>query len=319
MRSMKTFWKGQVQLLVFYFLITGCYCLVVWLYQQPKEIILTCFLMSLPVLVGFLCYRWHNYSKARRLLAGYEFDPSLYPAQDRIYIDTLNKLKVQNREISEKDRQEQKELLDYFSLWAHQTKLPLSVLRLLCCQEPLDTESIRLQMRRLDQYVEMAMAYVRLESSSDYKIKNQPLDPIVKNAIRHFSTEFIHKKIFLDYTPQDLEVLSDSKWLEFVIEQILANALRYTPERGEIRIYVKDEILYIQDTGCGIDPSDLPRIFEQGFSGFNGHQDDSSSGIGLYLCQKILKRLGHAIHIESRLKIGTTVAIDLHKNSILPE
>lgn len=314
---MKAFWKGQVQLLLFYLLMLVILLLTEALYQQSAEIVLTTFLVSLPVLFGFLFYRWHQFHKVQHALDAEDFDSPVYPEDASLYVETLQKEQKAIRLEQEKAFAERKELLDYFSLWAHQTKLPLAVLRLFCEQETLDTKDIKMQMKRLDQYIEMAMAYVRLESSSDYKLMTQQVDPIVRAAVRSFSTEFIYKKLILDYQDVHMETITDSKWLQFIIEQILSNSVRYTPKGGTIRIYKEGTTLNIQDSGCGIDPSDLPRIFDQGYSGFNGHTHDSSSGIGLYLCRKVADRLNHAISIHSELNKGTTVSIDLDTASLL--
>lgn len=306
-----------MQLLVFWAILTGILVLMVLLYQLPEEAVVLSVCLSLPVLMGFLGYRWHQYRKVTRLIMLQDFNPERYPKDVEPYVECARHLLEEKRMVQEQAIAEQKELMDYFSLWAHQTKLPLAVLRLLCEQDPLDIKAIRLQIRRLGQYIDMAMAYIRLEADSDYQLENQAVDPIIKRAIRSFSTEFIHKKIHLEYRETGRMVITDSKWLGFVIEQILSNAIRYTPEGGTIKIYASGSLICIQDTGCGIDPADLPRIFDQGFSGFNGHAASGSSGIGLYLCRKVLDRLSHTIEIESIPQIGTNVMIDLQQEPLL--
>lgn len=115
------------------------------------------------------------------------------------------------------------------------------------------------------------------------------------------------------------KVLTDEKWLSFVIEQLLSNALKYTPS-GSITITLEDPLtLCIRDTGIGIAPEDLPRVFEKSYTGYNGRSDKKASGIGLYLCKRICHNLGHTITIESSLDTGTTVRIFLEHESLAIE
>lgn len=203
-------------------------------------------------------------------------------------------------------------MTDYYTVWAHQIKTPIAAMRLRLQNE--DTElSRKLQndLFRVEGYVNMALTYLRLESdSTDYVIKEQNLDRIIRECVKKFSGEFILKKLTLNYTPTDLTVVTDEKWLSFVIEQLLSNALKYTAA-GSIGIYSPDgSSLCISDTGIGITPEDIPRIFENGFTGKNGRYDKRSSGIGLYLCRRICKNLGHGISVTSVVGGGSVFKID---------
>ena len=126
------------------------------------------------------------------------------------------------------------------------------------------------------------------------------------------------KKLKLDLEPIDCEILTDEKWISFVIEQIISNALKYTKE-GSIHIYERNQVLYIEDTGIGIKEEDLPRVFERGFTGYNGRLDKKASGLGLYLCYQIVKNLGYCIAIKSELGKGTIVSIDFHVDELKVE
>ena len=160
-------------------------------------------------------------------------------------------------------------------------------------------------LQRIEQYVEMVLCYIRLDpNSSDYVIKQYQLDVIIKQAVKKFANQFIRKKISLIYTPVDVKVLTDEKWLTFVLEQVISNALKYT-KSGSISITVEaDKVLCIRDTDIGIAPEDLPRIFESGFTGYNGRSDKKASGLGLFLCRRICRNLGHEIYAESALGSG---------------
>ncbi|MGB4496697.1 MAG: ATP-binding protein, partial [Bacillota bacterium] len=199
--------------------------------------------------------------------------------------------------------------------WAHQIKTPIAAMRLLLQSEQSETNSELLeQLFKVEQYVEMVLQYLRLENiSSDLVLKEHSLDTIVKQAVRKYSNSFIRKKIKLNYAELNHNVLTDEKWLVFVIEQILSNALKYT-DSGEISIYMDDEMpdtLVIEDTGIGIAEEDLPRVFERGFTGYTGRIDKKATGIGLFLCKQILDRLSHTITIESQVGEGTKVKIGL--------
>ena len=204
------------------------------------------------------------------------------------------------------------EMQDYFTLWAHQIKTPIAAMHLILQTRPESSgEELSQELFRVEQYVEMVMNYLRLDSdSTDFVIKSCSLDDIIRQCVRKYAKQFIRKKISLEYEGTELQVLTDEKWLSFVIEQLLANALKYT-NTGSIRIFTQGETLVIADTGIGIAPEDLPRVFEKGYTGYNGRTDKKASGIGLYLCKRILKKLGHEISIRSRVGEGTAVSIDL--------
>jgi anti-sigma regulatory factor (Ser/Thr protein kinase) len=138
-------------------------------------------------------------------------------------------------------------------------------------------------------------------------------------AVRRFAGEFIDRRIALDYTPVEWETVTDGKWLTFVVEQLLSNALKYTGQDGTVQIYREGDDLCIRDSGMGIAPEDLPRVFDMGYTGQNGRLDRRSSGIGLYLCRRICRNLRHEIRIESVPGVGTTVYLTLGRGDFLPE
>lgn len=185
---------------------------------------------------------------------------------------------------------------------------------LLQSEKPHTSNDLSEQLFKIEEYVGMALQYLRTENmGSDLHLRKYSLDYIIKQVVRRYSKLFIRKKIKLNYSDVNVFVLTDEKWLVFVLEQILSNALKYTNE-GEISIYMDDKIpdtLDIEDTGIGIKEEDLPRIFEKGFTGFNGREDKKSTGIGLFLCKRILNNLSHSISIESKIDKGTKVKIGL--------
>ena len=165
--------------------------------------------------------------------------------------------------------------------------------------------------------MEVVLTFIRLDSdSTDYVIKEYDLDSIIRQSVKRFAGEFIERKISLVYEPVNTKVLTDEKWLSFVIEQVLSNALKYTPA-GRISITMEaGSKLCIRDTGIGIAAADLPRIFENGFTGYNGRSQKKASGIGLYLCKRICTNLGHGIYARSKVDEGTCVTIDLARKKL---
>ena len=212
------------------------------------------------------------------------------------------------------------DMQDYFTLWAHQIKTPIAAMRLILQTKPENSATeIEGELFRVEQYVEMVLNYLRLDSdSTDFVFKTCALDGIIRQCVRKYAKQFIRKKISLEYQGTTLQVLTDEKWLCFVIEQILSNALKYTAA-GSIRIFTQGETLVIADTGMGIAPEDLPRVFEKGYTGYNGRTDKKATGIGLYLCKKILQKLGHGISISSEIGKGTRVSIDLSREELTVE
>jgi len=210
------------------------------------------------------------------------------------------------------------DMAEYYTLWAHQIKTPIAAMRLTLQSESTpDCMELSGELQRIEQYVEMALCYLRLDAdTTDYVIRYYDLDNILHQAVRKYASQFVRKKIRLEYEPVNCQVLTDEKWLLFVIEQILSNALKYTAS-GSITLTLEPEkVLCIRDTGIGIAPEDLPRVCEKGFTGYNGRTDKRASGIGLYLSRRILENLGHRMSIESQLGIGTIVRIDLSSRDL---
>ena len=179
------------------------------------------------------------------------------------------------------------------------------------------------ELLRIENYTHMALNYVRIEQSgTDLDFADVSLDRVIKETVKKFSILFIYNHIQLDYRETAAIILSDEKWLRVLVEQILSNSLKYTPEGGIIRIYMsptQEQQLIIEDTGIGIRSEDLPRIFERGYSGFNGRIHEKSTGLGLFLSQEITKRLGHNLIIESTLGKGTKVMIDLAREPLISD
>ncbi len=169
------------------------------------------------------------------------------------------------------------------------------------------------ELFKIEEYVNVVLQYQRINmSGSDYVIERASLDTIIRTVIRKYAKTMIRKHIQIQYDGTDLNVYTDIKWTEFVLEQILSNAIKYT-NKGKIHIQIVNEpnwcFIKVIDSGIGIKAEDLPRIFENGYTGYNGRSQKKATGIGLYLCKQILDKLGHSIRIESEIGKGTTVWI----------
>lgn len=230
---------------------------------------------------------------------------------DRDYNEIIQILFDDKRRLVNEMNKKYSEMTDYYTIWVHQIKTPIFAMNLALGNEddPLHRE-ISENLQKIEQYADMSLCYLRLDSeSTDFVIKSCFVDDIIKQAVRKFSMQFIRKKLRLDYRPSGCSVVTDEKWMLFVIEQVLSNSLKYT-KQGFIAItFERSGILCIRDSGIGIAPEDMPRIFERGFTGYNGRSDKKASGIGLYLCRRICDNLGHKISAYAPEDGGTEIRI----------
>lgn len=238
-------------------------------------------------------------------------DPSDLIEED--YQKIIEKLKEEERIAKRQAASDYNNMMEYYTVWAHQIKTPIASMRLALQSEDSHlARQLSGDLNRIEAYVEMVLTFLRLDSdSTDYLIQEYNLDDMIRGCVRKFSREFIMKKLTLDFEATGYQVITDEKWLSFVIEQIISNAVKYT-NKGGISIHMNQPgMLCIEDTGIGISTEDLPRIFENGYTGFNGRADKRASGIGLYLCKRICENLGHHIWAKSETGIGTCIYLDL--------
>ena len=211
---------------------------------------------------------------------------------------------------------------EYYTLWSHQIKTPLASMRLLLQESPgMERRDAFVQELFLaEQYTDLVLGYLRLGSiHTDLDPQTRALEPLVRGTVKRMSALFIYNKnISLQIAPLPDMIVTDAKWFSFVLEQLLTNAVKYTPA-GMVRVYpdpAQPDTLVIEDTGIGIRAEDLPRIFERGFTGGNGRGGQRSTGIGLYLCREVLRKLGHAISITSEPGVGTAVRVCFARGKI---
>ncbi|MBR4670190.1 MAG: sensor histidine kinase [Butyrivibrio sp.] len=215
---------------------------------------------------------------------------------------------------------ELREKEDFYVLWVHQIKTPIAALNLLL-QDPDKNEALcRQELFKIENYVEMSLNYLRFESmSNDLGLKSYNLESMVKQVVKKYSSVFIYNHIAVNMEDLDCDILTDEKWFCFVLEQILSNALKYT-KKGSVTFYAEQDgnnvKLKVKDTGIGIRSEDIPRLFQKGFTGYNGRIDKKASGLGLYLCKSICDKLGHAISITSEEGVGTEVCITVAREKV---
>ena len=299
------------------------------LYRLPLMAVLYPFLLCVIVCVVWTIFDFQREKRKHEILNRIKnitdaLEIPLPDAQNTVdadYQKIIQSLCEEHKIFSTEANREYMDMVDYYTVWVHQIKTPIASMRLkLQNEDSAAARALYGDLHRIEQYVEMVLTFLRLNSEgSDYIIKEYDLDTIVKQAVKKFSHEFIGRKISLIYEPIHTTVVTDEKWLSFVLEQVLSNALKYT-KNGSIAIFTDaDKNLFIRDTGIGIAPEDLPRIFENGYTGFNGRTDKKASGIGLYLCKRICNNLGHGISVQSVVEEGTTVIIGLAHEEIEPE
>lgn len=184
-------------------------------------------------------------------------------------------------------------------------------MKLKLSEDTVENRALSAQLLRIEQYADMVLQYIRLGSeSNDLVINEYSLDDLVKESVRRIIPLFVEKKLRLEYGGTDLKIITDRKWFCCIMEQLLSNAVKYTPE-GRVKISVEDSSLVISDTGIGIAAEDLPRIFELGFTGNNGRTGRRSSGLGLYLVKKASDMLSIPVKVHSAPGKGTVFVLEL--------
>ena len=317
--------KRHYKVIILFLIFIIIFAAVFSLYNLEVEAVLysalLCFCLGL---VAFSFGLWRYIDRHKQLMEiqrnidiGLDSLPEPNGKIEADYQDMLRNLYAQGLKIRCEADSTRRDTEDYYTLWAHQIKTPIAAMRLLLSEESHQNNSLLLgELFKTEQYVDMVLQYVRLSSeSSDLLIKRYDLDEIIKGCLRKYARLFALKKLEFSFTETELTVLTDEKWLSFVIEQIFSNSLKYTPN-GKISIYAAGNALIIEDTGIGIRPEDLPRVCEKGYTGASGRADKKSTGIGLFLCKSILTKLGHGLEISSKVGVGTQVKILFYSESI---
>ena len=296
--------------------------------------VLDAILLLIIVLVGFFRYSSKVKALSNALERPVEEQAQLPEATDDV--EMLYHRLLENQSIARSESESsaairQSQMRDYYSMWVHQIKTPISAMKLLleaereelgqliCDDEQSqyllsdNMDSFEDELFRIEEYVSMALQYQRVSSTeNDFVLEKVSVDGVIRDTIKKYAKIMIRRHIGINYSGTGQEVYTDGKWLAFMLEQILSNAIKYTPQ-GVVTIETAEEkdrfFITIKDTGIGIKAEDLPRVFEKGYTGYNGHADKKATGIGLYLCRQMADKLGHTIRMESEIGKGTKVWI----------
>lgn len=296
--------------------------------------VLDAILLLITVLVGFFRYSSKVKALSNALKRPVEEQAQLPEATDDVEI--LYHRLLENQSIARSESESsaairQSQMRDYYSMWVHQIKTPISAMKLLLeaereelgqlicddeqsqCLLSDNMDSFEDELFRIEEYVSMALQYQRVSSTeNDFVLEKVSVDGVIRDTIKKYAKIMIRRHIGMNYSGTVQEVYTDGKWLAFILEQLLSNAIKYTPQ-GVVTIETAEEkdrfFITIKDTGIGIKAEDLPRVFEKGYTGYNGHADKKATGIGLYLCRQMADKLGHTIRMESEIGKGTKVWI----------
>ncbi len=311
--------RRHVKTILLLFLFFAVFMLVFSLYHLPNEAVIYACVLCLAI--GFVLFavgyiRYARKHKALARISAFAADalaglPKPDGMIERDYQDIVLTLKKSLDDARISAERARREAGDYYAMWAHQIKTPIAAMRLLLEQEDSDDhQALAAELFRVEQYVGMVLSYARLDGGSDYLIRECDVDEVIRRAARKFARLFILKKLSLDFRETHLTALTDEKWLQFVIEQLISNAVKYTPAGGVV-IEREENAVVVRDSGIGIRAEDLPRVFDKGFTGFNGRGERKSTGIGLYLCRRVCQNLGHTLSLSSAPGKGTAARLDL--------
>lgn len=313
--------RENAWLIFVYFLIVALFGATFFLYNVPIEVYQDALLFTLPILLVVLSIRilatWNRHKKLTAIIEKEwfhvfeeEYASGTIIGED--YQLLTRKMAREVQKITDQKDSQEKELLDYYSMWSHQIKTPLAALDLIV--QTLEDETkrpMKEEIFKIQQYLDMMLQYLRMQSiQNDFRFESFEVASLVKPVIRKYANFFIKKDLEVELLNLDQKIITDEKWFTFVLEQIIFNAIKYT-KTGSITIYCPENTkeLRIKDTGQGILPEDVPRVFDRGYTGFNGRENQKASGLGLFMSKEIAQQLGIKITLESSVGVGTEVCL----------
>lgn len=329
----RRYWKNRIP-----FLLTNLICMValtVFLLVcdiSISAVLLILVVWALVLLAGLFLTCWKRDRQMRQLLdmAGQLSERYLISevmelpeqAEDQVYYRLLKMAgKSMLEQVSEVKR-ERLEYKEYIEQWIHEIKTPITAMKLLCENHRTDwTKELLLELEKTNRFTEQALYFARSEyTEKDYSVREIALAQIVHQAIADNKYLLLQSGMRLEVEEIQDTVYSDEKWVRFILNQLIANAVKYQAGQPVLRFSAcrqQDQVvLMVEDNGIGISPADLPRIFEKGFTGQNGRIVHQSTGIGLYLCKRLCEKLGIGISAKSEGK-GTTISLFFHINDFV--
>ncbi|WP_425539276.1 sensor histidine kinase [Microaceticoccus formicicus] len=330
---MKEFILSQRHLLLFSIFNTTLFGVISYLYNIDVKgpLVYSAFLYYTALML-FLIYRYIVYDAKKKLLmihlsngTGVDENEFSYRKDgiERLQ-SSLYKAEVKrNTEILAESLEKKTERDYYLNLWTHQVKTPLTAMNLIVHGNLKNSEKdLKRELKKTENYIDNIINYMKIEEDSvDFVFREHSLKEIVNGAIVNNSILFIYKNLSAQVDIKDIEVLTDKKWLVFALEQILTNSVKYT-ETGGVRIYNESNnpyILHVIDTGRGIPAEELPKITDMGYTGTIGRNDPNATGIGLYITDRILGKLGYAYKIKSEVGVGTEFIINLKREKLVTD
>lgn len=310
----KNFLKREKFTLIFglfiFFYILGTY--LIFEFDRDKSIYIAFLYLFLFFIYMVFLYstRDRDYREEIALLNQKNYEKIL-EIKDSPLSRALYKSVEENKKFKDLEEKRRVDVKNYLTIWTHQIKSPIFALRLLLKKDEINKIDCEKEIFEIEEYVGNILGYARMNAdSTDYVFDKYNLDEIIRGVIRKYSIQFIGKNNSLDFCETKKIILTDAKWFSFILEQIISNAIKYT-QNGRVAIYLKKDELVIEDNGIGIMPEDLPRIFDAGYTGYNGRLEKKSTGLGLNLSKNIGKSLRVTLRCESEPKIGTKMYINL--------
>ena len=283
-------------------------------------VLLTFFLLLAVFAFSFVREKRRSRERSRTLTAirsEWRELPEANTLAEKDYQEMVTSLGEQLEKLTAAAETERQDMLDYYTAWVHQIKTPIAVMRLKLADDTPEHHALLVELSRIEQYADMALQYIRIGSrSNDLVISEYRLDDLIRETLRKLAPQFVEKRLKLVFEPTEETIITDQKWFCCILEQLLTNAVKYTPS-GTVTIRMEDGKLMISDTGIGIAPEDLPRIFEMGYTGVNGRIGQKSSGLGLYLAKKAADLLSIPLSAESAVGKGSVFALDLRQDGMI--
>ncbi|MBO0452533.1 sensor histidine kinase [Candidatus Enterococcus murrayae] len=319
MKLLKSFFYERWIIYGMYIVFWGLIFLTFYLYELDFAPFWDGWLFTMFMLVVYSIVSFYRAArKQKRLeqlitkdlqLGSLVFLPKAQTLSEKNYQETLRLVLETKNQQQEALQQKQKDMLNDFGLWLHQIKTPVAALDLLIQSGQLEPRMMKNEVFKINEYLQMILNYMRQNlDQADLVFQQLSIEKVVKSVVKKYATFFSQKDLSLQLGQLEGVVYSDKKWLIFILEQVIFNAIKYT-ENGTISISFADNQLAIRDTGMGIQAEDLPRVFEKGYTGLNGREQQRASGLGLYLSKEAAAKLGCRIYIESKVKKGTAVTI----------
>ena len=331
----RRYWKNRIP-----FLLTNLICMVALIVfllvcgNSISVVLLILVVWAVVLLSGLFLTYWKRKQQMQKLLdmAGWLSERYLISevmelpeqAEDQVYYQLLKMAGKSMLEQIGEVRRERLEYKEYIEQWIHEIKTPITAMKLLCeNHRTVWTKELLQELEKTNRFTEQALYYARSEhTEKDYSVREMSLSQVVHQAIADNKYLLLQSGVRLEVEEMEDTVYSDEKWVRFILNQLIANAVKYRSGQPVLRISARRQqdqvVLVVEDNGIGISPADLPRVFEKGFTGQNGRMVQQSTGIGLYLCKRLCDKLGIGIAAESSGQ-GTAISLAFHINCLIHE